>query len=385
MIGGDNAMRFVNFLVKPASSACSLRCRYCFYEAESENRAVKNTGIMQPQTVERLLSDGFALAEPGGMVQFAFQGGEPTIAGLEFFRNFVSRSRALCPAGVNVSFAIQTNGILLDEEWTAFLKKEDFLVGLSLDGYRDLHDLHRVDARGRGTWHEVRRRLLLLQRHDVRVNALCVVTAQCAHHPQKVYNELKKLGVRYMQFIPCLDPMGRERGGQPFSLTPQSYGSFLCSLFDLWYGDWLKGNYHSVRLFDDYVNLALGSPCSTCATCGQCGGYFVVEGDGSVYPCDFYAVDEWCMGRLGEIPLSAMADSETAVRFLRRGQQKPAECAACRWRSLCGGGCPNDRIETRDGTHNYYCSAFKTFFSHAAPALARIAAAERRARAASGL
>lgn len=373
-------MRFVNFLIKPASSACNLRCRYCFYEAESDVRAVKNFGVMQPQTVERLLADGYALSEPGGAVHFAFQGGEPTVAGLDFFKDFVARARALCPPRVHISFAIQTNGTLLDEDWAAFLKAEDFLVGLSVDGYSDLHDLYRVDARGRGTFGEVRKRLALLLRHGVRVNALCVVTAQCARRPEKAYNELKKLGVRYMQFIPCLDPMGEERGGQPFSLTPEAYGAFLCRLFDLWYADWAKGDYHSVRLFDDYVNLMLGEPNATCATCGRCGGYFVVEGDGSVYPCDFYAVDEWCMGRLGEVSLAGMADGEKARDFLLWGQQKPAECTACRWRALCNGGCKNDWIGPREAPHNYYCSALQTFFAHAEPELARIAAAERQAR-----
>lgn len=373
-------MRFVNFLIKPASSACNLRCRYCFYEAESDARAVKNTGVMQPETVERLLTDGYALAEAGGAVHFAFQGGEPTVAGLDFFKSFVARARALCPPRVHISFAIQTNGILLNEDWAAFLKAEDFLVGLSMDGYGDLHDLYRVDARGRETFGDVRKRLALLQRHGVRVNALCVVTAQCARRPEKAYNELKKLGVRYMQFIPCLDPMGEARGGQPYSLAPAAYGTFLCRLFDLWYADWAKGDYHSIRLFDDYVSLMMGEQNATCATCGRCGGYFVVEGDGSVYPCDFYAVDEWRMGQLGDASLAAMADGKIARDFLLWGQQKPAECAACRWRPLCNGGCKNDWTGPREDPHNYYCGALQRFFAHAEPGLARMAAAERQAR-----
>ena len=226
-------MRFVNFLIKPASSLCNLRCRYCFYADEAAHRAAPSLGVMAGGTVDTLLTEAFCTVEPGGAVSFAFQGGEPTVAGLEFFRQFAARAHTLCPKGVKMNFSIQTNGTLLDEEWAEFFRQERFLVGLSLDGFKDLHDHHRVDAEGAGTWNRVAKAARLLQSRGVEVNALCVVTGQCARSPEKAYNSLKKLGLRYLQFIACLDPIGVPRGCMPYSLTAEVYGRFLCRLFDL--------------------------------------------------------------------------------------------------------------------------------------------------------
>lgn len=372
-------MRFVNFLIKPASSLCNMRCRYCFYEDIAVNREQKNMGIMEPHTVDQLLEAAYEAVDLGGTVSFAFQGGEPTVAGLTYFRQFVSKAKERCPEGVNILFSIQTNGLLIDEDWAEFLKEHDFLVGLSLDGYKDLHDLYRVDAQGEGTWTRLCKTLTLLQKKGVRVNILCVVTAQCAKHPEKVYQTLKKLGVEFMQFIPCMDPIGCQRGKLQFSLTAEAYGRFLCRLFDLWYQDWERGQYRSVRLFEDYVHMILGHRSGTCATCGRCGGYFVVEGDGSVYPCDFYVLDEWEIGQLGKGTLEEMARSKVCSDFLLQGSQKPAECAACRWKALCNGGCKHDWVMAGDGEHNYFCTAFRQLFSEAERRMLTVARAEQEA------
>lgn len=373
-------MTNLTFLIKPASSACNLRCRYCFYADEAANRAQGNLGRMSFETVDLLLTQAFQALAPRGRAVFAFQGGEPTLAGLDFFRRFVRQARTLCPPGVEMSFSIQTNGILLDEEWAEFFRREDFLVGVSIDGFKELHNAHRVDGAG-GTWNLARKNAQLLLRRGVKTNALCVVTAQCARSPQKVYTQLKKLGFGYMQFIACLDPMGAPRGQAPFSLTPEAYGEFLCALFDLWYQDWERGEYHSVRLFEDYIHILLRDGSSTCSTCGQCGAYFVVEGDGSVYPCDFFALDQWRLGRLGERSLAEMAQGETLRRFLAWGTEKPPQCAACQWRPLCGGGCKNDWTQGPEGLANYYCPAFRRLFTHSFQRMAAIARAEQAQRA----
>jgi len=369
-------MKYINFLIKPASSLCNLRCKYCFYEDEAEKRACKSMGIMTQETVDTLLARAFAEAEPGGAVSFAFQGGEPTAAGLDYFREFTRKAHALCPPGVTLCFAIQTNGTLLDEQWAQFFYDEHFLVGISVDGFKDLHDMHRVDAKGGGSWGSVMKGLRLLQRYNVETNALCVVTGRCARSPGKVYRELKKLGFRYMQFIACLDPIGRERGQEPYSLTPEAYGKFLCGVFDLWYADWRAGQYHSVRLFDDYVHILLGDNASTCATCGACGAYFVVEGDGSVYPCDFFALDSWYMGKLEDASLSELAAGDKARKFLQWGVEKPSECRQCRWGRVCNGGCKNDWIQGPEGSRNYYCKAFSLLLDHGYARLMNIARAE---------
>lgn len=373
-------MKRLNFLIKPASSACNLRCGYCFYEDASNNRAQKSTGVMPLEMAERLLRQAYDVCGARSVVNFTFQGGEPTLAGLDFFRYFTARARALRPAGVQNEFCIQTNGVLINGEWAAFLKRESFLVGLSMDGCKELHNLYRKDARENGSWNAATRALRLLQAQNVPVNALCVVTAQAARRPEKLYNELKRLGIDYMQFIPCLDPIGDEKGRQPFSLTASAYGDFLCRLFDLWYTDWAGGRYRSIRLFDDYVNLLLGGGEPACASCGRCGGYFVVESDGGVYPCDFFALDAWRLGSLARQSFGEIAQSGRAQAFLRWGEQKPAECAGCKWFALCNGGCKKNWIEAADGPHNLYCGALCQFFSYAMPRLLAIAQAEQRAR-----
>lgn len=373
-------MHFLNFLIKPASGLCNLRCRYCFYEDETNNRSEKNRGIMKEETMNLLIDRAFQEIDPDGRISFAFQGGEPTIAGLPFFRHFVDRVKSLRPHRVSVSYAIQTNGTLLDEEWAGFFKENRFLVGISMDGDKVLHNLYRKDPAGNDTWNRVMKSLKLLQKNNVDVNALCVVTKQTARHPEKTYRELKSIGIGYLQYIACLDPICEPKGKRMWSLSPESYGSFLCKLFDCWYNDWEKGQYHSIRLFDDYIHILLGDGASTCSTCGHCGSYFLVEADGSVYPCDFFALDEWYMGDLKAHSLSELASSETARRFLAESANKPPECKGCRYSSICNGGCRNDWIVAPSGMQNYHCAAFRMLLDYAMPRMQIIAHAERRQR-----
>lgn len=368
-------MDTVSMLIKPASGRCDLRCKYCFYEDVSEHRQDHDLGLMTEQTAELMIAQAMDCARH--RVSFAFQGGEPMVRGLPFFQRFMELERKYLRPGLTVEHSIQTNGTLIDEDWARFFRDNRFLVGLSLDGTKDLHDANRVDPRGKGTWNTVTRALALLQKWQVDVNLLCVVTGPAARRGQAVYQNLKRLGGRYLQFIPCLDPLEEERGGHPFSLTPERYGKFLCTVFDLWYQDWERGDYVSIRLFDDYVHLLAGQNAGTCATAGTCGRYFVVEGDGSVYPCDFFVLDQWRMGRLGEQTLAELAESETALRFCREGRGAPRECGDCQWLPLCNGGCRRDWIGM---DRNYHCAALRTFFAYAYPRLRQMAELERRMR-----
>lgn len=373
-------MKQVSFLIKPASSLCNLRCRYCFYADVAENREVANLGIMSGETAEELVISAFRAAEPRTNVSFAFQGGEPTVAGLGYFRNFVALVEKHRPSRVGVTYSIQTNGLAINEEWADFFRTHNFLVGVSVDGNKSLHDRHRVDTKGQGTYERVVGTVKLLLARGVDVNLLCVVTGSCARHPQQVYSALKGLGVRYLQFIPCLDPLEEARGGMPFSLKPKDYGNFLCGLFDAWYRDWELGQYISVRLFDDYVHLAMGLPAGTCATSGSCGSYFVAEGDGSLYPCDFYVLDEWKLGKVGETPLDELAESDKAKAFLAGGERKPDACGSCKWFQLCNGGCKRDWHGEDGVLKNYYCEAFQRLFDYAGDRITHIARLETEAR-----
>ena len=266
-------MPHISLLVKPASSLCNMRCRYCFYADEAASRSQGSLGLMTRDTAAEMIRQALAAAGPSGQLTVAFQGGEPTVAGLAFFEDFVADMTRYNTARIPVAYAFQTNGLALDEAWAAFLARNRFLVGVSVDGDKALHDEFRVDAGGKGTWNRVQKNLAMLQRAGVACNLLCVVTRRCARSAVRVYHALQKTGVEYLQFIPCLDPLDEPRGGQPWSLTPEEYGNFLCALFEEWYRDWAAGRYTSVCLFEDYVELAMGLPPSTCATSGRCGAY----------------------------------------------------------------------------------------------------------------
>lgn len=363
-------MRSVTFLIKPASSLCDMRCRYCFYHDISDIREVKSMGILSCGTAEILLKAAFAAVEPGGFVQFTFQGGEPTLAGLDFFRTFMELEQKYCPKDVQVGHSIQTNGLQLNEEWAGFLKEHNFLVGISIDGNQAIHDTYRLDAAGKGTWDRVCAAVALMDRYGVETNLLCVVSATVAKNPQKVYASLKRLGGHPLQFIPCLDPLEAERGQESYSLKPEAYGRFLCGLFDSWYRDWSAGNYISIRTFEDHLRILMRLPPSTCAASGACGSYLVVEGDGSLYPCDFYVLDEWKIGNIRDMTVAQALSSPVSRGFLAAGAARPESCKACPYLPLCRGGCRRDW--TRQGT-NYYCAAFRTFFAYALPRLQEMA------------
>lgn len=374
-------MRNVTLLVKPASSLCNMRCRYCFYRDESAHRTTIAPEVMNLETADMLIEWALDAVDWDGSVSFAFQGGEPTMAGLDFFRYFTKQVSQRNRRQIPVQYSIQTNGLELDQEWAGFLAEKHFLVGVSLDGDKAMHDEFRLDAAGKATWTRVRKNLDLLIRAGVECNLLCVVTRRCAKSAVHTYHALQKTGVRYLQFIPCLDPLGEPRGMNPWSLTPKDYGEFLCALFDEWYRDWEKGNYTSVRLFEDYVHLAMGLPAGTCATSGRCGAYFVVEADGGIYPCDFYVLDEWKLGNLKETPLSVLSGYSLTQKFLQEGLSHPEFCATCRWKMLCNSGCKRDWIIEPGGQRkNYYCQAFQKFFEHATTRLRQIGASETAIR-----
>lgn len=368
-------MKNISFLIKPASGRCNMRCRYCFYEDEKENRATANYGMMSQEMAELLICQ--AMEEAEDTILFAFQGGEPMLAGVSFYRHFLKLVEKYRRPQIAVSYSIQTNGTLVTPEWAEFFRDNHFLVGISMDGTKDIHDMNRIYDAGEGTYSDVLKAISLLRKYDVEPNVLCVVTAQMAKRGQSVYQNLKKIGCRYLQFIPCLDPMERPRGSMSYSLPPALYARFLKTVFHLWYRDWEAGDYVSVRLFDDYVHILCGCPASTCATCGTCGHYFTVEGDGSVYPCDFFALDEWRLGKLGESTLRELADSKRGVIFRSKGRTYPPSCRGCEWLRLCNGGCQRDWTDGEN--RNYYCETLKEFFFYAMPRLMNIAQLEMQA------
>ena len=363
----------ISLLIKPAAQLCNMNCRYCFYHDLTRDRA---GGEIMTKDMLHTLADR-ALSEGKDGVEFMFQGGEPTLAGLDFYRDLVAYVKEHKSPGQVVHYGIQTNGLLLDEDWAAFLKEHQFLVGLSVDGYSDLHNLHRKDTAGKGTYSRVMRSKKLLDRYGVSYNILCVITGAAASHAHRIYHAFQKQGVLYWQFIPCLDPLETERGKELFSLTPKGYAKFLCDLFDDWYQGWAEGSYTSIRFFDDCVNLLVGRRPSSCTMTDECGTYLVIEANGDAYPCDFYVTDEYRLGNIQTQSLFSLMESEREKEFLK-SRPRYAPCQHCRYFPVCRGGCRRDYVENGVSVHPYYCKSLQTFFDYAMPRLLKIAQIESR-------
>lgn len=374
-------MPAINILIKPASSACNMGCKYCFYRDVAENRENAFTGMLSPDTMEYIIREAMEYAE--GACTFAFQGGEPTLAGLDFYRSVIALEQKYARPGIAFHNALQTNGTLIDDAWTAFLAANHFLVGLSLDGPAELHDANRTDLRARGTFNRVMRAARLLEKYGASYNILCVITSKNARSIEKIYRFYRKSGFRWLQFIPCLEPLGAVRGTSPYALSVEAYGDYLIHIFDLWLADLRQGTYISIRHLDNWLSLLLGNPPELCSMVGHCSIQFVIEGDGGVYPCDFYVLDRWRMGTIGEDHFDQMLKSAAAQTFVDGSMHIPAACRDCRFVPICRNGCRRDRVAGPDGIigKNYYCGAYQRFFherEHALDEAIRLIASMRQ-------
>ncbi len=362
----------LTLMIKPVSGQCNLHCKYCFYVDEMRKRETASFGTMSLKTMDCILRKAFAYAD--GPISLIFQGGEPTLAGLDFFRRTVALSEQYNTRHLPVNFSLQTNGITLNEEWADFFSAHHFLIGLSLDGYQSIHDHNRVFADGSGSFEAVMKSAALLRQFSVEFNILTVVTRQAAGKGTRIYRFFREQGFSYQQYIPCLDPLGEVCGQQGYSLTAQKYEEFLKSLFDQWYQDVSRGDPVYDRYFENLVGMLLRQPPESCGMLGRCTEQTVIEADGSVYPCDFYVLDRY---RLGNLCTDSFEDIQTRrqeLGFIEASLPVHPDCTGCKWFPLCRGGCRRHR-EQPDGTlsKNYFCSAYKGFFAYAISRLEQLA------------
>lgn len=349
-------MRHFSFLIKPASSLCNMRCRYCFYAEVSATRTIASYGIMQPETTQAIVQNIYTDVTEGDDITFAFQGGEPTLAGLSYFEHFIAQVNQQ-KKRATVHYALQTNGLVLDETWCAFLKKHHFLVGLSLDGDAKMHDENRLDTLQRGTFTRILRAKHLLEAYEVEYNILWVLTNHHARYPAKVWNFIRQEHIAYVQFIPCLSELSGEKSA--YALTPQRFASFYTALFKLWKADLFAGKYVSVKLFDDLFNLLTKHTVTACGFTGACQLQFVIEADGGVYPCDFYVTDAWRAGNLAKMSYAEIQNSAIMQNFLVRERKTSTLCGSCTYQKICGGGCVRMR-------HNMYWNEAENFCGYRA-------------------
>lgn len=323
-------------MIKPASSLCDLRCTYCFYHDISRQRRVAAHGVMTQETMRKIIGNLYADLDAGDALTIAFQGGEPTLAGLAYFRAFVDEI-ARQEKRVQVSYALQTNGMAVDEAWCAFFKEHRFLVGLSIDAYAQHHNAHRIDDSGKGTYAQAIAAKRCFDKTGVEYNVLCTLTNALARHPQKVWRFIQEEKIRYIQFTPCLNALSGE--AQEWGLTPRRFHRFYTDLFPLWKESVLRGEYISVKFFDDIVNQFVRGEVTACGMQGQCQIQCVLEADGSAYPCDFYVLDAYCGGTLCKQGIKEVREALVQTGFLTERKELPKACGPCKYKKACGGGC----------------------------------------------
>jgi uncharacterized protein len=356
-------------MAKPVGPVCNLECSYCYYLDTGRLYQHHHQFLMSDALLEKYVR-GYIESSPGPTVSFVWHGGEPALAGLDFYRRAVELQKRYLPPGWSCWNNLQTNGTLLDDEWCSFLADAGFDVGLSIDGTRWVHDTFRKDKMGRGTHELALAAVRRLQAHGIQPDLLCTVTSSAAREPVPIYRALRDLNTGWIQFIPIVrrSPDGTVT---PDSVPSVAYGRFLNAVFDEWVcHDLGKLN---VQIFAEMSLIWSGGTASLCWMAPTCGRALILEHDGSVYSCDHFVRQEHRIGDITTSGLGELVDSQVQRRF---GEDKrdrlPDQCRSCRWLAVCNGSCPKDRFATAgDGAPglNYLCDGLRLFFAHAEPTL----------------
>jgi len=345
----------ISIMIKPASASCQLDCSYCFYKDLLETSGRKNLDFMDEKTSLAIIDKALAYGENSN-IYFNFQGGEPTLAGLDFFKFFSQEVKKRNKTS-KIYYGLQTNGLLLDQDWLDWLEEEDVLLGISLDGLAPIHDKYRTYKGARGSYHEVVSKIEEVKKRKIRFNILTVVTEDLARRPQEVYENYRKKGYNYLQFIPLIEGMdGKKQEG---SLERGSYGRFLVDLYRLWSKDLEEGNYVSIRFFDNLYQILEGHEPSACEMRGHCSIQNIIEANGDVYPCDYYAYGKYLLGNIKTSDFDDLIFNERTKSFIKDSLSVEEKCQTCPYLSLCRGGCKRYRLVGE----NLLCEDFKYFYN----------------------
>lgn len=372
------------FILKPVGALCNMRCDYCYYLDKRE--LYPNGAFRMSEEILRAFTREYLEACPSQEVVFAWQGGEPTLAGLEFFESAMTYQQHFAPPGKLMRNVLQTNGTQIDDRWCAFLRRNDFLVGLSLDGPKSLHDAHRRSPQGGSTFDQTLHALRLFQAHRVEFNILTTVNASNVERPLEVYRYLRDdLGARFMQFIPIVNRQDQSTRSTfaAESVSGKAYGRFLIEIFD----EWIERDVGRVfvQAFDLALGAWLGAPSALCVFRPTCGRALVLEHNGDVYSCDHFVDPDHRLGNILDRPLIEMVNSTQQISFGKAKLARlPTACRECPVRFACHGGCPKDRLFlTNDGEPglNALCEGYKRFFEHVSLPMERMARRIRKNRA----
>lgn len=370
-------------MLKPVGAACNLACNYCYYLEKSNLYKHQPKRQMSEELLERFVKD-YIEAQTMNEVVFTWHGGEPTLRPLSFYQKAVELQKKYA-GGRIIHNSLQTNGTLLTDEWCRFLKANNWLVGISIDGPEAFHDRYRRDSQGKPSWKRVMEGIRLLQHYGVEWNAMAVVNRYNADHPQAFYRFFKSIGCQYIQFTPIVERNVQHADGRhlasindatdapvtDFSVTPEQWGSFLCGLFD----EWVKQDIGRVfvQIFDSMLANWVGVAPGTCIYAKECGHAGVMEFNGDVYSCDHFVFPQYKLGNINEHTLIEMLYGEKQRRFSQLKYNKlPRQCKECRWAFACHGECPKNRfVNDRYGNPglNYLCEGYRRFFEHIAPTM----------------
>lgn len=343
-------------MLKPASSNCNLACEYCFYHSLSSLRHEFSKGFMSENTAKRVIDSALEFAA-GTEVFFTFQGGEPLLCPLSFYEKFVQYADKANLKQSKINYCLQTNGTLITDEFADFFYKNNFLIGVSLDGDEEINK-YRIYPDKRSSFADVQKGIEKLKKHKVNFNILSVLTKNTALNFRTAYRFFKSQDYRYMQFIVGLKPFEDDDLSQDMYMNDDDYAYFLTKAFSIYYNDIMRGSGVSIRSFDNYISLLNGSNAEQCGMNGCCSTQFVVEGDGSVYPCDFYCTDKWYLANINEKSFLEIYNLPLCAEFLKTSFKIDDKCKDCSYFYLCrAGGCRRNR-ESSD-----YCKAYKEFFS----------------------
>jgi uncharacterized protein len=366
----ENSLRAFHLMAKPTGSVCNLACRYCFYLCKDTlypDSHFRMTDELLESYIQQLIG-----SHPTNEVTVSWQGGEPTLMGLDFYRRSVEIQKKYQTPHMKIQNTFQTNGVLLDNEWCEFFHKHDFLVGLSLDGPQKYHDAYRKDKHGSPTFERVLRGARLLAKHHVEFNVLTAVHAANVDYPLEVYRFLRdKVGAQFIQFIPIIETKKEMGGHKTYTVSDRSvnakaYGRFLTTIFD----EWVRKDVGCVFIqsFDVALEKWFGAPPSLCIFAPHCGTTPIMEHNGDVYVCDHFVEKKYLLGNMIQTPITALITSDTLVKFGREKQDRlPQYCRDCDVLFACNGECPRNRfIQAPDGEAglNYLCEGYRLFFHH---------------------
>ena len=390
----------LHVIAKPIGPICNIRCSYCFYLEKESLYPEGEKWKMSDDTLEAYVRQ-YVEAQPEIVeeIDFAFQGGEPTLMGLDFFRRLIQVQAEYASSGKRIHNSLQTNGILLDDQWCEFLREHNFLVGLSIDGPADLHDRHRLDRQGQGTFDRVLAAIQRLKKHGVQFNALISVNRHNGDHAGRVYTFFRDQGVEFLQFIPIVQRLeGVRLQGDPGDVPPESlvgpqsvlpkqFGRFLIGVFDQWVQNDVGRVF--IRDFDQALAAWVGARATLCVYGKECGRATAIEHNGDLYSCDHFVDSEHKLGNIHDSPIVELANSPGQEKFgLDKSATLPECCRSCKVLTACNGACPKDRFirSPRGETGlNYLCEGFKAFFEHVDPYMRFMAEELKAGRPAAGI